>query len=54
MEYNRICVLDTETTDRYWNTCAPVQIAAVICDSKGNIIAHQKHLVYVVSEACSQ
>ena len=38
MEYNRICVLDTETTDRYWNTCAPVQIAAVICDNKGNII----------------
>ena len=37
-KFNRICVLDTETTDRYWNTCAPVQIAAVICDNKGNII----------------
>ena len=37
-KYNRIAVLDTETTDRYWNTCAPVQIAAVICDNKGNII----------------
>ena len=37
-KYNRICVLDTETTDRYWNTAAPVQIAAVICDSEGNII----------------
>lgn len=36
--YNRICVLDTETTDRYWNTAAPVQIAAVICDKQGNII----------------
>lgn len=38
MKYNRICVLDTETTDRYWNTCAPVQIAAVICDAQGNIL----------------
>ena len=38
VKYNRICVLDTETTDRYWNTCAPVQIAALICDNKGNII----------------
>lgn len=38
MKYNRICVLDTETTDRYWNTCAPVQIAAIICDNKGTII----------------
>lgn len=36
--YHRICVLDTETTDRYWNTAAPVQIAAVICDEYGNII----------------
>ena len=35
MEYNKICVLDTETTDRYWNTAAPVQIAAIICDNKG-------------------
>lgn len=38
MEYNRICVLDTETTDRYWNSAAPVQIAAMIVDKKGNII----------------
>ena len=38
MKYNRICVLDTETTNVYWNTAAPVQIAAVICDNKGNII----------------
>lgn len=37
-KYNRICVLDTETTDRYWNTAAPVQIAALICDNKGNIL----------------
>jgi len=38
MKYNRICVLDTETTSVYWNTAAPVQIAAIICDAKGNII----------------
>lgn len=38
MEYNRICVLDTETTNVYWNSAAPVQIAAIICDNKGNII----------------
>ena len=38
MKYNRICVLDTETTNVYWNTASPVQIAAVICDNKGNII----------------
>lgn len=38
MKYKRICVLDTETTNVYWNTAAPVQIAAVICDNKGNII----------------
>jgi len=38
MKYNRICVLDTETTNVYWNTAAPIQIAAVICDNKGNII----------------
>lgn len=36
--YKRICVLDTETTDRYWNTAAPVQIAAVICDQNGNVL----------------
>lgn len=38
MEYNRICVLDTETTSIYWNSAAPIQIAALICDNKGNII----------------
>lgn len=38
MKYKRICVLDTETTNVYWNTAAPVQIAALICDEKGNII----------------
>lgn len=37
-KYNRIAVLDTETTDRYWNTCAPIQIAALICDEKGNVL----------------
>lgn len=38
MEFNRICILDIETTDRYWNSCGPIQIAAVICDKQGNII----------------
>lgn len=36
--FNRICVLDTETTDRYWNTAAPVQIAAIICDHEGKVL----------------
>lgn len=36
--YHRICVLDTETTDRYWNSCGPIQIAALICDEKGNVL----------------
>lgn len=39
MEYNRICVLDTETTNRYWNSAAPIQIAAIIVDKKGNILS---------------
>lgn len=38
MKYNKICVLDTETTSVYWNSAAPVQIAAVICDKDGNIL----------------
>lgn len=38
MKYKRIAVLDTETTSVYWNSASPVQIAAVICDNKGNII----------------
>ena len=38
MKYKRICVWDTETTSVYWNSAAPVQSAAVICDNKGNII----------------
>lgn len=38
MKYNRICVLDTETTNVYWNSAAPVQIAAIVCDNRGNII----------------
>lgn len=36
--YERICFLDTETTTKYWNCAAPVQIAAIICDTDGNII----------------
>ena len=38
MKYKHIVVLDTETTDKYWNSAAPIQIAAVICDSDGNIL----------------
>ena len=38
MKYKRICVLDTETTSVYWNSAAPVQIAALVCDDHGNII----------------
>ncbi len=38
MKYKKICILDTETTDKYWNSAAPVQIAAVICDNQGNIL----------------
>lgn len=38
MRYKRICVLDTETTSIYWNSASPVQIAAIICDAKGNVI----------------
>lgn len=38
MKYKKICILDTETTSVYWNSAAPVQIAAVVCDPKGNII----------------
>lgn len=37
-EYNRLCFLDTETTDVYWSTCAPIQLAAIITDGDGNII----------------
>lgn len=36
--YQRIAVMDTETTDRYWNSCAPIQIAAIICDHDGNVL----------------
>lgn len=36
--YKRFAVIDTETTDRYWNTCAPIQIAALICDERGNVL----------------
>jgi len=37
-KYKYICILDTETTDVYWNSCGPVQLAAEICDAEGNII----------------
>lgn len=37
-KYNRICILDTETTSVYWNSAAPIQIAALVCDKSGNII----------------
>lgn len=38
MKYKRICFLDTETTSVYWNSAAPVQIAAEITDTEGNIL----------------
>lgn len=38
MKYNMICILDTETTSVYWNSAAPIQIAAIIVDKEGNII----------------
>lgn len=38
MPYHRICILDTETTSCYWNSAAPVQIAAIIVDDCGDII----------------
>ena len=37
-KYKRICILDTETTDKYWNRCGPVQIAAEVVDDRGNVI----------------
>jgi DNA polymerase III epsilon subunit-like protein len=36
--YNKICILDTETTGVYWNADAPIQIAALICNNQGEII----------------
>lgn len=33
-----ICILDTETTDVYWNSCGPIQLAAEIIDSEGNVV----------------
>ena len=38
MEYNKICILDTETTSIYWNSAVPLQIAAEICDKYLNVI----------------
>lgn len=37
-KFHRICFFDLETTDRYWNHCGPVQVAAIICDEEGNIL----------------
>ena len=37
-KYNKLCILDTETTDKYWNSAAPVQIAAIIVNNEGEII----------------
>lgn len=37
-KYKTLCFLDTETTSVYWNSAAPIQIAAIICDAKGNIL----------------
>lgn len=41
MRYNKanvIAIIDTETTDKYWNSAAPVQIAALIMDAEGKIV----------------
>lgn len=37
-KYKRICVLDLETTGVYWNSDAPIQIAAIVCDGQGRTI----------------
>ena len=37
-KFKRLCVLDTETTDKYWNSAAPVQIAALIVDNQGKVL----------------
>lgn len=37
-KYHTICILDLETTGVFWNTDAPVQIAAIICDNRGRTI----------------
>lgn len=37
-KYNKICILDTETTGVYWNADAPIQIAALICGPDGTIV----------------
>ena len=36
--HKRLCFLDTETTSVYWNSAAPVQIAAIICDETGKVL----------------
>lgn len=38
MKFKRLCILDTETTSVYWNSAAPLQIAAEICDENWNVI----------------
>lgn len=38
-KYDCICILDTETTDIYWNACGPIQIAAEIIDNEGNVVS---------------
>ena len=38
MGFKRLCILDTETTSVYWNSAAPLQIAALICDDHFNIL----------------
>lgn len=38
-KYKRICILDLETTGIYWNSDVPIQIAAIVVDSRGRTIA---------------
>lgn len=37
--HKRLCFLDLETTGKFWNSCVPIQIAAIITDEYGKIIS---------------
>lgn len=38
-KYKHICILDLETTGVYWNADVPIQIAAIVVDSRGRTIS---------------
>ena len=46
-KYKRICILDTETTGVCWNIDAPLQIAAVIINERGEVIDKFNELIKV-------